>query len=61
MTEWKYDVCKGNAVVAKEMDLDIALALIDGLFNKFPNEPSLSVTIERIPKNKISREVPILG
>ena len=47
MTETKYIVKMDDRIIAKDMVLEDALVLVEGLFNKYFAEPGLAITIER--------------
>ena len=47
MPEYKYDVLDGGEVVASDMDLDVALLLLNALFEKYYKETVLMYSIRR--------------
>ena len=53
MTQWLYTVKIDNERVANDMDLHNALILVEALFNKYFNDNSINITIERY-SNEVS-------
>ena len=47
MPKNSYEVLVDGQVYARDMDLDTALVLVEGLFDKWYQEPNLAITIQR--------------
>ena len=43
----QFSVIVADEVLAKGMEIDTALTLVEGLFTKYYNEPDMKVTIAR--------------
>lgn len=50
MGEDLYMVLEGNTILASKMTLDTALIMVKGYFDHYYEEPRLTVTIERMPR-----------
>lgn len=50
MSEKRYQVLIDNMVVAENMDIDIATALVKALFEKYYNEYAMTVSVREMPR-----------
>lgn len=46
MDEMKYNILIDNKVIAERMDIEIALALVKALFEKYYNDHSMTISIK---------------
>ena len=47
MIENSFDVYLGDVIAAKDMSLDVALILVEGMFNKYYLEDNLKITVQK--------------
>lgn len=58
MGEDLYMVLEGNTILASKMTLDTALIMVKGYFEHYYEEPRLTVTIERMPREREAADEP---
>lgn len=52
MNEMKYKILIDNKVIAERMDIEIALALVKALFEKYYNDHSMTISIKEEERTK---------
>lgn len=51
MVEYKFNVMLEDSIIAKDMTLETALILVEGLFNKYYLEEKMKVSIQKVVNN----------
>ena len=51
MVEYKFNVLLEDSVVARNMTLEVALILVEGLYNKYYLEDNMKVSIQKVKAN----------
>ena len=54
MNEEKFNIFVGDVIAGKDMTLEVAIVLVEGLFNKYYLEDGLKITIQKV-KNERSK------
>ena len=48
MTSFKFNVLLGDMIVARDMSLEVAMILVEGMFGKYYLENNLKISIQKV-------------